>query len=293
MKPYRKYIDLPSEQTQNNLGLQILNLGHYIHPAGMAYPDASHPEAYYFDVEKGRHLSEYQLLYIHNGEGLFEANGLKPQVIKAGTIVLLYPGVWHRYAPSQKTGWEEYWVGFSGNYAQYLLEQNCFSPQSPVIQLGFNNAFLETISKLIASTETSQESEHKMASFHLIQLLGIVYASALISKQKISKKQEIINHILAEIHQNWNQNLVFETLASTQNVSYVWFRKAFKEILGTSPNQYQLMLKIRKAQQLITETTLPLSEIAYATGFESVFYFSKLFKQKTGLTPSSIRKMQQ
>jgi AraC-like DNA-binding protein len=290
MIPFRKYFETPSDISQNSLGIQILNVGHHIHPADTAYPDVSHPENYYFDLEKGRNLSEYQLLYIHEGEGYFEANGQKPQIIKAGTIVLLYPGVWHRYSPTQNTGWEEYWVGFTGSYAHYLLEQSCFSRQNPIIEVGFNNEFLETFSKLINATDAAEDSTHKMASFFLIQLLGIVYASALISKQKQSKKEEIVNKILAQIHKNWNTAIDFTMQSNAHNVSYVWFRKAFKEIMGTSPNQYQLMLKVRKAEQMIRESNLTFTEIAYASGFDSVFYFSKMFKQKMGYTASEIRK---
>jgi AraC-like DNA-binding protein len=290
MKPFRKYFDTPNDNLPASLGIQILNVGHHVHPIGTAYPDISHPENYYFDWEKGRNLTEYQLLYIHEGEGNFEANGLKPQKIEAGTIVLLYPGVWHRYSPTQNTGWEEYWVGFTGSYAHYLLEQSCFSPQNPIIKVGFNNEFLETFSKLIASTDTPEDSTRKLASFFLIQMLGIVYASALISKQTQSKKEEIINKILAHIHTNWNAQLNFQEQSNAHNISYVWFRKAFKEILGTSPTQYQLMLKVRKAEQMIKDSNLTLTEIAYATGFESVFYFSKLFKQKMGYNASTIRK---
>jgi AraC-like DNA-binding protein len=291
MKAFRKYFDQPNDALQSSLGIQILNVGHHIHPKDTIYPDISHPENYYFDWEKGRNLSEYQLLYIHEGEGYFEANGLKPHKIEAGTIVLLYPGVWHRYSPTKNTGWEEYWVGFTGSYAHYLLEQNCFSPQNPIIKVGFNNEFLETFSKLIASTDTLEDGTRKMASFFLIQLLGIVYASALISKRTQSKKEEIINKILAHIHQNFNETIDFQEQSNTHNVSYVWFRKAFKEILGTSPTQYQLMLKVRKAEQMIKDSNLTLTEIAYATGFESVFYFSKLFKQKMGYNASAIRKI--
>jgi AraC-like DNA-binding protein len=50
------------------------------------------------------------------------------------------------------------------------------------------------------------------------------------------------------------------------------------------------MLKIRKAEQMIQETSLTLGEIAYQSGFESEFYFSRIFKQKMNYNPSELRK---
>jgi AraC-like DNA-binding protein len=291
MKVFKKYFDFLRNETEDNLGINILNLGHNIHPINAPYPDINqHPESYYFDWENGRSLKEYQIVYISNGNGFFEANGMKPQLIEKGTIILLYPGVWHRYRPNENTGWEEYWVGFSGNYAFHLLEQACFSPQNPIINVGFNNEFLAIFSKLIDVTEKKEDTYRNFSSFLLIQLLGIVYASALLSNQKRPKKEELIHEMLEDIHTNWNKTIDFEALSNRFNVSYAWFRKSFKEVLGTSPNQYQLMLKIRKAEALIRETNLTMAEIAYQSGFESEFYFSRLFKQKMNINASLLRK---
>ncbi len=290
MKVFREYLDLEQHEVAQNLGINILDIGHYIHPANRPYPDLSHPDSHYFEWEKGRSLSEYQIIYVIKGEGYFEANGLPPQLIEEGTIILLFPNVWHRYRPKESTGWEEYWVGFSGNYAQYLLEQECFSPQNPIIKVGFNNEFLDTFSKLIRIVESKEENYRKLLSFSLIQLLGIVYASALLSKQKVSKKEELIHQMRSEIHTHWNKNVDFEELSARFNVSYVWFRKTFKEVLGTSPNQYHLMLKLRKAEQMIQESNLTLAEIAFQSGFESEFYFSRIFKQKMNYNASEVRK---
>ncbi|AWV97464.1 AraC family transcriptional regulator [Arcticibacterium luteifluviistationis] len=291
MKTFRRYFDLANTEANADMGINILNLGHHVHPINVHYPDPKHPDSYYFEWEKGRNLKEFQMLYIPNGSGFFEANGMKPQKVDAGTVILLYPGVWHRYKPNPKTGWEEYWIGFSGNYAHYLLEQECFSPQNPLIKVGFNSEFTNTFSKLMLAVENKDDSYRKFSSFLLIQLLGIAYTSALISKNKKTKKETLVESIIEEIHTNWNKHLDFKLISAKQNVSYVWFRKAFKEITGTSPNQYHIMLKIRKAEQQIQESNLTLSEIAYNSGFESESYFSRIFKQKMGYNPSELRKI--
>jgi hypothetical protein len=104
MKTFRKYFNLTTNEVETDLGLRILNFGHHIHPRNVNYPDLSHPDQYYFDWDKGRSLKEFQMLYILNGGGYFEANGMKPQEIFAGTVILLYPGVWHRYKPNEDKG---------------------------------------------------------------------------------------------------------------------------------------------------------------------------------------------
>jgi Transcriptional regulator containing an amidase domain and an AraC-type DNA-binding HTH domain len=72
-------------------------------------------------------------------------------------------------------------------------------------------------------------------------------------------------------------------------MGYSRFRKIFKETTGLSPNQYHLNLRLDKAKDLLTSTNLTINEVAYQTGFDSIFYFSRLFKKKNGLPPKEYR----
>ena len=64
------------------------------------------------------------------------------------------------------------------------------------------------------------------------------------------------------------------------------------ENFGMSISQYVFSLRIRAAKKLLKESTLPLSEIAKRTGFSDENYFGKIFKRKTGVTPTGYRKQQ-
>lgn len=72
-------------------------------------------------------------------------------------------------------------------------------------------------------------------------------------------------------------------------MGYSKFRKLFKSETGYSPHQYHLNLRINKAKELLQTTELNIKEIAYQTGFESEFYFSKLFRKKSGISPTDYR----
>ena len=288
MRQLVKYIP-KSLSSDDSLGVEILNIGHNIYRPFEKYPKVNHPSAYYFDYFKGRVLSEYQIVYIANGSGYFEANGLKQHRVSAGDILLLYPGIWHTFKPNSETGWEEYWIGFAGNYAKYLLELSCFNPQNPVLKVGFNDEFLQTFAKLVVATESNDSVNKNLASFLTIQLLGIVYSSAL-SNQKVRSFKEVqIYKAVDLINQKWDTSIDFKEIASNLNMSYISFRKSFKDILGIPPSQYLIMLKVRKAARLLQDTEFPIKEVAHKSGFESLYYFSRIFKQKLKKTPTEFR----
>ncbi|MFD2582099.1 helix-turn-helix domain-containing protein [Pedobacter vanadiisoli] len=291
MDTFRKYIhaDHSDQKEQPDWGIKVLDVGHYVHPVNTVYPDSKHPEGYFFEWDKGRVLAEYQLVYIASGTGVFEAEKLGKVDIQPGTLFFLYPGIWHRFKPDTNIGWTEYWVGFEGSYASHLMKQECFNPERPLIQMGFNAEFINIFIQLIDTIRFGGAGSNQLAACLTIQLLGLVYASALLKAQSNSRKTQLINNIKYSIHENLNTNISPEELAAKHNVSYAWFRKAFKEITGKSPGQYQLNLKIQKAGKMLKETDLSIAEVAFQNGFESEYYFSRIFKSKMLLSPSKYR----
>ena len=294
MNEYRKYFSAAQLQqlleSTPNWGVDILTIGHHLHQGNIPYPDPNHPNQYHFDWQHGRVLDEFQLVYIANGEGVFESTDVPPTLVEAGTAFLLYPQVWHRFKPSEGTGWEEFWVGFKGHYAEYLMRQDCFSPQSALMRIGFHAELLNIFTRLIDTLKYEGIAYQQIATCQVIQLLGLIYASALMKESTRSRQEQVIHQARYAIQKNWADTIDFEALANEYNVSYIWFRKAFKTVMGIPPGQYHLNLKLEKARQMLRETTLSVAEIADITGFESMFYFSRIFKKKVDMSPSEFRR---
>ncbi|MFC2175824.1 helix-turn-helix domain-containing protein [Bacteroidota bacterium] len=82
----------------------------------------------------------------------------------------------------------------------------------------------------------------------------------------------------------------FKKLAEANNLSYSRFRTIFKSKMGVSLQQYLIGERLENAKRLMINTDLSLTEISDKTGFNSLFYFSKVFKSKMGYPPSKIRR---
>ncbi|MFW5877598.1 MAG: AraC family ligand binding domain-containing protein, partial [bacterium] len=124
--------------------------GVYINVAGygeakpkIVYPQKGHPSEYFFTWEKGRKLDEFQIIYITDGYGILETID-QEYTISPGTIITLFPNIWHRYRPNQETGWKEYYIGFQGEFAnQYVMTKYCNYLNKPVINIGFQEKVLD------------------------------------------------------------------------------------------------------------------------------------------------------
>ena len=80
-----------------------------------------------------------------------------------------------------------------------------------------------------------------------------------------------------------------EEIAAQLGLSYSWFRRTFKDYTGVSPAQYQIQLRLIRAKELLSQTTLNITEIAYQLHFENGGQFSTFFKKREGLTPKEYR----
>lgn len=293
MELYRKYYndDLLRvlREGQPDWGVTVRTVGHNIHKPKLIYPDPAHPDAYHFDWNTGRVLDEFQLVYIPNGHGTFEAEGVRETSIEAGTVFLLFPGVWHRYHPSSETGWEEFWVGYQGHYAEYLMQQKCFKKDAPFVHIGFNAELLNVFIQLIDAVKHEDATHHKLSACLITQLLALVYSSAIMTDVPRQTRYELVHIARYRMHEQLDTKLDMAELAGELNMSYTRFRKVFKEAMGVAPGQYYLNLKIEKACKLLRATGSTVAEISCQLGFESEFYFSRIFKKKVGMSPGQFR----
>ena len=78
-------------------------------------------------------------------------------------------------------------------------------------------------------------------------------------------------------------------MAARVSLSRAQFTRRFVAQLGTSPAQYLIQARIDRAHQLLTETTMTVTQVATALGYTDLPYFSRQYKQRTGTTPTQTR----
>ncbi|MEM8750631.1 MAG: AraC family transcriptional regulator [Pseudomonadota bacterium] len=98
-----------------------------------------------------------------------------------------------------------------------------------------------------------------------------------------------LQKVTAMIENRLEEGLTIADLAGMTSLSDWHFARAFKISTGFSPHQYVLRRRIVRAKDLLTNSKLPLAEVAAATGFSSQSHMSDVFRQKVGTTPGKYR----
>lgn len=271
-------------------GLVVTTAGYQSIQPHAAYPPSKHPERYNFRLQNGRVLNEYQFVYIMKGKGWFSSQHIRNRSVKAGDLLILFPGEWHNYYPDGETGWDEYWVGFKSPNMEMLVGKGFFSPENAVLEIGISTTLVSLYEDLL------QNIAHEKAGFQ-IMLAGILqHMTSLVyfKCKNLSFGNQYIIEKLTEARLLMKENVESpvspEEIAARLGLGYSWFRKMFKDYTGISPAQYQIQLRLIRAKELLADTSLNISEIAYQLHFENGGQFSTFFKKREGVTPSDYRR---
>lgn len=105
------------------------------------------------------------------------------------------------------------------------------------------------------------------------------------------RKHWMIDEVLQYVEENYNTALSTRDIAGRFFMNTSYFSKLFHEQMGCTFSNYVIDLRIKKAKIMLTQTNMKLYDIADAVGYTNVQYFSTIFKEKEGLTPSAFRQM--
>jgi transcriptional regulator GlxA family with amidase domain len=113
-----------------------------------------------------------------------------------------------------------------------------------------------------------------------------------LSRSQTSQDPELLRRLLrakdrmdSASHEEWP----VRRLARVSGVSEAHFARSFKEAFGIPPHRYLLTRRVERAKALLRETDLPITEIAFATGWGSLGTFGRTFRDITGESPGTIR----
>ena len=123
----------------------------------------------------------------------------------------------------------------------------------------------------------------------ILQLLARFLASEDFQMERRTPIPAKITNALEYIQANLHNEITVGHLARMSNQNPDYFSRIFSEHLSESPLTYIQSRRIERAQFLITTTDLSLTKIADQTGFQSLSYFSKVFKVVTGKTASEYK----
>jgi transcriptional regulator GlxA family with amidase domain len=173
-------------------------------------------------------------------------------------------------------------------YTLFLEKVNLFQ-QEQIVNIGQNVIIEGIFQNLIQVQKDQKKGAQALLATSIFHILSVVNFKILNYNDrenpillKINEAKEILrNDIEAKISP--------EEVAERIGISYSLFRRIFKENVGTSPAQYQMDIRLKRAQELLATTNYSIAKIAGLLGFTDTAQFSTFFRKRQNMTPRDYR----
>jgi len=101
-----------------------------------------------------------------------------------------------------------------------------------------------------------------------------------------------LDHAKEMIETEFERPLSLDDMASVACMSSAHFLRQFKSYVGATPYQYLTQCRLNAAREMLTNTQFAITDIVFASGFGNRSAFSRLFKEKCGMSPMEFRRSQ-
>ncbi|HEY5499536.1 MAG TPA: AraC family transcriptional regulator [Bacteroidales bacterium] len=220
----------------------------------------------------------------------------------ANDCMVIFPGIKHTFfvenQPAELIQLEFSMDIFPELKADHLMEEhliflhNVLTHSQSFLKISMHKPLMLLIERIV--DELSQKRENFMLLTRLYYSeLFLIISRHLNELLKYTKQpnSDVLNKAICIIYSNYFEKITIEQIADECEISARYLRKLFEKEIGISPIEFISILRINRSKVLLHNFSVSIKEIAFSTGFENQQYFSKRFKQNTGISPLEYRKM--
>lgn len=230
------------------------------------------------------HTERTQVFYHLEGEASLKCSGYCTSVSR-GDLLIIPQGQAFTYRAEQ--GIKHHWFALEGDLPLVFQDQGVRA-----LRLGYD-------AKLEAKFVEIREILILCKPGYPLQAIGVFYELmarieeiAGVSTAPESAYPEAVRSAIVFLKENYAAPYNAAETAAAVSLSQSHLRALFEKWLGESPRQYHTRYRIDQAKRLLSEQRLPVFEVAFHVGFTDPRYFSRVFKQLTGITPSQYTELQ-
>ena len=288
---------LPVDDQAIDWGIYVTGAGRSTTLPDQQYPPSGHPGPYDFRWQLGRTLPEFQVLLITDGSGVFETEQTAGVAIEDGTLIFLFPGVWHRYRPDSETGWTERWLSFNGELAHRFMDQGLIDAQSAVRRASDTQSVCRVFDRLLEKIHNNPAQNSLLLSLRAMSLLAAAIEAAMAEKpaEPLAIGDDgiagdpLVAKAVGFIWTRSHYPITVPKIAQALEVNRRTLERRFAAERGHSILDEINDCRLSRAKRLLEETDLPIKVVTHLAGFSSEQRMRATFLSREGILPSEHR----
>lgn len=231
------------------------------------------------------------LLYCTDGSGWIEYNCSR-FTLGQGQAFIIPTKAPHTYSADDSNPWTLYWVHFQGELAPYFADgcdRICAMADPDYDRITGRTSLFEEL--YMAVEAGFSDAQLRFACATLYHFLGTFrYLQDGLTLQKCAAGSlGIIDRCREYMEEHIEQRLTLDDLCRFAELSPARCTAVFKQQTGMTPMAYLQELRVQTAMKFFELTGLHVNQVCHKVGIEDPYYFSRLFRKRTGLSPSEWR----
>ena len=235
-----------------------------------------------------RQWGVYRLVLVLRGHGLYRDSQRKETPLHPGDFILVTPNQPHHIEPDPGTAWSYLSLAFNGSLFDSLQQTGMLNCGPGAIALKPVNNWYRRFYALLVLKELERQQPMRYLNRFLSVLNDIPFERQIAA---IDQRPAWLVSALAQIEAaDQATPLDVGQIARRSKIGESSFRRYFPRFMGCGPSEYHKTLRIKTACEAMIYGSDSSKQIAKRLGFCDEYYFSKYFKEKTGLAPSQFKK---
>lgn len=238
---------------------------------------------------KRNQLSSYLFFIVKNGSGKLDYQNTSYE-LKEGDCVFINCNTPYTISSTENL-WSLSWIHFNGPTMHGIHEKfiercgaPCFSASNPQ---QFQNIYNELFEVAATENYTRDMTITGLLTNLLTYLMNDSWNKTPTTSNNVSNKWIAIKNYLDA---NYKEYISLDYLSDKFNINKFYLTRKFKEIYGTTINQYIINRRINASKELLRFSNLSVTEIAIQCGFCNTAYFTRIFTKIEDTTPSTFRR---
>lgn len=164
-----------------------------------------------------------------------------------------------------------------------------FSEENKLIKIVNNIGIMRVVQRIVNELEGKNSYYQYLVVMYYAELLVLIYRY-MSENYLLICQNDALKRAISFIRFNYHKDISINDVAIQADISERYLRSLFSQYLNISPLDYLNQIRINKSIELLRNTELSVKEICFQCGFQSPQYFSRIFKQQTGISPREVAK---
>lgn len=241
-----------------------------------------------YTADIAKHYSHYHGLQVMSAGAVRIAYGLRDQgerELRGAWLWPTYPGPLISFRPAVDPGWWDHqYIAFTGAQVQRWQAEGIFPTEPQEIA-----DLTDFVPRFRAALQLLQRREHwpTRRGFNLVQQLLLELAEARAQPQR---REAWLETVLLALQPDASGTPSAEALARQAGMAASTLRRRFREAMGMSISEHALSLRMTEACHLLATTDEAVGTIADRLGYSDIYFFSRQFRGRVGVSPTAYRR---